>query len=212
MWRSPVDYKEFYQLYRSQVEAEDALINHRLSWLVGAQAFLLTAFVLLFNNPALYLMVAQTSEFTTAVVNGSKGDPSAIDSAMMLKMVGLLRVVVPVVGLGISVLISLGVWAAIGALQDLIDDFVTRQQKCTNLPAAEARLTPRLVSLKSRRFFGGIPAMFLGPGFIGAWLYILGVAYAWPGFCLHAGWIVPLLFALGVTAHFTNFRGETSIR
>src|SRR5436309_10710862 len=39
---------------RSRIEHEDNLINHRVSWLMSSQAFLLTAFVLLRNNPTFF--------------------------------------------------------------------------------------------------------------------------------------------------------------
>jgi hypothetical protein len=39
---------------RKRIEQEDNLINHRVSWLIGSQSFLLTAFVLLRNNPSYY--------------------------------------------------------------------------------------------------------------------------------------------------------------
>jgi hypothetical protein len=39
---------------RSRIEHEDHLINHRFSWLIGSQSFLLTAFVLLRNDPKFF--------------------------------------------------------------------------------------------------------------------------------------------------------------
>jgi hypothetical protein len=36
---------------RERITHEDDLVNHRVSWLIGSQSFLLTAFVLLRNNP-----------------------------------------------------------------------------------------------------------------------------------------------------------------
>jgi hypothetical protein len=39
---------------RARIEHEDDVVNHRVSWLIGSQAFLLTAFVILKNNPAYY--------------------------------------------------------------------------------------------------------------------------------------------------------------
>ena len=38
---------------RGRIEHEDNLINHRFSWLIMSQSFLLTAFVLLRNHPDL---------------------------------------------------------------------------------------------------------------------------------------------------------------
>lgn len=39
---------------RKRIEQEDNLINHRVSWLIASQSFLLTAFVLLRNSPGFY--------------------------------------------------------------------------------------------------------------------------------------------------------------
>lgn len=48
---------------RRRIEHEDHLINHRVSWLMGSHSFLLTAFVLLRNNPAYYTMNAASPGF-----------------------------------------------------------------------------------------------------------------------------------------------------
>jgi hypothetical protein len=34
------DHREFYTLFRNQIVAEDVLISHRMTWLIGSQAFL----------------------------------------------------------------------------------------------------------------------------------------------------------------------------
>lgn len=54
---------------RARIEHEDNLVNHRVSWLIGSQSFLFTAFVLLRNNPAFYNKESATApgyEETTA--------------------------------------------------------------------------------------------------------------------------------------------------
>lgn len=38
---------------RKRIEQEDHLINHRVSWLIGSQSFLMLSFVLLRNTPAI---------------------------------------------------------------------------------------------------------------------------------------------------------------
>lgn len=40
-----------YRILRSEIEHEDQLINHRLSWLVSSQSFLLTAYAICLNAP-----------------------------------------------------------------------------------------------------------------------------------------------------------------
>jgi hypothetical protein len=41
-----------YHLVRQQIEHEDNLISQRLSWLLGSQSFLFTAFAISLNGPA----------------------------------------------------------------------------------------------------------------------------------------------------------------
>jgi hypothetical protein len=42
---------ELYRVVRAEIEHEDQLINHRLSWLVSSQSFLLTGFAVSLNAP-----------------------------------------------------------------------------------------------------------------------------------------------------------------
>lgn len=46
---------EVYRVLRGEIEHEDQLINHRLSWLVSSQAFMLTAFAITLNAPVLFV-------------------------------------------------------------------------------------------------------------------------------------------------------------
>lgn len=46
---------EMYRILRGEIEHEDQLINHRLSWLVSSQAFMLTAFAITLNAPVLFV-------------------------------------------------------------------------------------------------------------------------------------------------------------
>ena len=43
--------RDSYRIVRSEIEHEDQLINHRLSWLVSSQSFLLTAYAICLNAP-----------------------------------------------------------------------------------------------------------------------------------------------------------------
>jgi hypothetical protein len=45
---------DHYRILRSEIEHEDQLINHRLSWLVSSQAFLLTAYAISLNAPVTF--------------------------------------------------------------------------------------------------------------------------------------------------------------
>lgn len=49
---------ESYHVLRGQIEHEDQLINHRLSWLVSAQSFLLTAYAITLNAPVQFSIPA----------------------------------------------------------------------------------------------------------------------------------------------------------
>jgi hypothetical protein len=49
---------EEYRIVRSEIEHEDQLINHRLSWLVSSQSFLLTGFAISLNAPVSFLSPA----------------------------------------------------------------------------------------------------------------------------------------------------------
>lgn len=80
---------------RRRIEQEDNLINHRVSWLMGAQSFLLTAFVLLRDDPNYYVGNLQ---------------------AAYMERTGLLVYVIAVAGLLIALCSSMGVFAAFMAV------------------------------------------------------------------------------------------------
>lgn len=52
---TPPSNLELYRILRGGIEHEDQLINHRLSWLVSSQAFMLTAFAISLNAPVLFV-------------------------------------------------------------------------------------------------------------------------------------------------------------
>ena len=48
----PLPELERYKLVRQQIEHEDNLVSQRLSWLLGSQSFLFTAYAITLNGPA----------------------------------------------------------------------------------------------------------------------------------------------------------------
>jgi hypothetical protein len=48
---SPLSAVESYRMLRDQLQHEDNLITQRLSWLMGSQAFLFTAYAIVLNGP-----------------------------------------------------------------------------------------------------------------------------------------------------------------
>ena len=83
---------------RHRIEHEDNLVNQRLSWLVGSQSFLLTAFAILLNGPQQLRMPHY----------------AGVSNAM----VGLL----PWVGLGCVAVLWLTLWGAIWSMKKLREE------------------------------------------------------------------------------------------
>jgi len=85
--------------YRRQVEHEDELINHRISWLVSSAAFLFAAFALL-----------STSKISSGPLNSTP-------------VRWMLLVLIQLLGLIMALLVLLAVDAATKRLNKLHDDF-----------------------------------------------------------------------------------------
>ena len=98
---TPVDEVRYYEVVRSRLEQEDSLIVHRLSWLMGSQAFLFTAYAIAASG--------------LASAAGASAGPLA----------ALFRLV-PVVGVISSGLIYAGVLAAVRAMGWLLAAFRAR--------------------------------------------------------------------------------------
>jgi hypothetical protein len=83
---------------RARIEHEDNVINHRVSWLIGSQAFLLTAFVLLRNNPAYYA-------------------PDTRQAHDYLRSTHLLVFAIATIGAVVALCTSMGIFAAFTAIR-----------------------------------------------------------------------------------------------
>lgn len=93
---------------RHQIEHEDSLIVNRLSWLIGSQSFLFSAFAIVLNGPT------QTR------------------SAQFIHQQDLLVLLLPFVGLSICLLIYMGVLAGIRVMAGLRRDLYEHHSKAIN--------------------------------------------------------------------------------
>jgi hypothetical protein len=129
---------------RRRIEQEDHLINHRFSWLVGSQAFLLTAFVLLRNDPRFY-------EVPQPMTEAFK---------MYQHQTDLLVYFVAVAGLIFSVCSTIGVYAAHAAIQAWRTKVKADEQ---------VHLTADFLHI----LFGGVASFLPGPVLASIWVLLL---------------------------------------
>lgn len=128
---------------RSRIEHEDNLINHRVSWLIGSQSFLFTAFVLL-RNSSLYYEAPGGVPFPLAY----------------LERTASLVYFISVIGIAISLCSFIGVVAAFFAIRAW-SRHVDRSQR--------AHLTSRTrIAL-----FGGLAAILPSPIIASIWISLL---------------------------------------
>jgi hypothetical protein len=128
---------------RRRIEQEDSLINHRVSWLIGSQSFLLTAFVLLRNNPSYYPESQAQVTLTAAYLDGTS----------------LLVYVIVVAGFMIALCSSLGVFAAFVAISSW-------RQK---VPQSERLFLTSDATLAN---LGGLAAILPGPVLASVWVML----------------------------------------
>lgn len=128
---------------RQRIEQEDNLINHRVSWLIGSQSFLLTAFVLLRNNPSYY---PESKAGVTLTLE-------------YIQRTDLLIYVIIIAGALIALCSSLGVLAA----------FMAISSWRSKVKAADRQF---LTSNATLAHFGGLAAMLPGPMFASIWVML----------------------------------------
>lgn len=133
---------------RRRIDQEDQLVNHRFSWLVGSQAFLLTTFVLLRNNPSFYLR--------------ESANPSLPDA--FVARTDLLVYLVAVVGILISVCSFLGVLAAFMAIASW---------RARVHPSDQKHMTSNPIW----NFLGGLAAFLPGPVITSVWVLLLSAEW-----------------------------------
>lgn len=128
---------------RKRIEQEDNLINHRVSWLIGSQSFLLTAFVLLRNNPGYYPESQAQVALTLAYVQRTD----------------LLVYVIIVAGALIALCSSLGVFAAFMAISSWRNKVKESDRTYLTSDATLAHL-------------GGLAAVLPGPVLASVWVML----------------------------------------
>lgn len=153
-----------YQLFRSQIEHEDNLVNHRVSWLVGSQSFLLGTYVFLVNNPLFYPDPVESS------VKRFSKQLELIDINQFIGSIQLLRWAYSLTGLFVAVLVWLSVWAALGAITDLRYKYAELRNGVSDLP--ENEYVPAVLSRPCWRLLG-LAAVLLPPVFASVWFCFL---------------------------------------
>jgi hypothetical protein len=133
---------------RKRIEQEDNLINHRVSWLIGSQSFLLTAFVLLRNNPSYYPESQAQVTLTLAY----------------LQRTDLLVYVIVVVGALIALCSSLAVFAAFMAISSWRG----------KVPEGERQF---LTSDATLAHLGGLAAVLPGPVLASVWVMLFAAEW-----------------------------------
>lgn len=105
---------------RRQIEHEDSLVVNRLSWLMGSQSFLFTAYAIVVNGP----VIPRTASFTT------KQDH--------------LVAIVPLLGIACCVLIYAGVLGAVLVMKHLRADLAARIKDTVQPPIQGTTVTRSL--------------------------------------------------------------------
>ncbi len=113
---SEIDDVRFYEMIRDRIEHEDGLIVQRLSWLVGSQSFLFTAFAITVNG--------------LATLSPALGE-----------LLRVLQAIIPWVGILSCALIHAGIVAAIFSMRWLRRSFEARGKTEAALGVPEL-LTP----------------------------------------------------------------------
>ncbi len=167
------------QAYRSQLEHQDHLISQRVSWLVGAQAFLLGSFVLLVNNPAYHTLRAGLLLEQFPVPNL----PGSFDIDRFLGAITALRIVFIVSGVLISLLSLLAILGAMNSIRDILDEYEERWKGAMRLYAPgdggglDQLFLPTIISTRRRRWSDFWE--MLAPTVFGcSWLMM--APYVWP--------------------------------
>lgn len=134
---------EYYQIVRSQIEHEDNLINQRLSWFVGAQAFLFSAYAILLNAPS----QVRLQRFATQQE--------------------ILFSLIPLVAIGVSILIYITVVAAMLAMANL------RRLLEGHMKEEESALLPPVQGYRQTLLLGQASPILMPFLFMISWIVLL---------------------------------------
>ncbi len=142
---TPLSALEYYNLIRERIEHEDNLIVQRLTWLVGSQSFLFTAYAIVSNG-----LMSQPSQ------------PAYLHFAEQLQ---LLFQLIPIVAMLTYVLIYISILAAVVTMRRLRDGYRSRF-------GPEEDALPSIMTTAPVRWFGLVAPLRLPLVFTAIWLIL----------------------------------------
>jgi hypothetical protein len=171
-----------------RIEQEDHLVNHRFSWLVGCQAFLLMAFVSLRNDPKFFVV-------------GTLQRPLDPHDERFLNRIDLLVYLIAVVGLLNALCVFSGVFAAFMAIPSWRQKVEEEEQQF-------------LTADFKWNLLGGNASFVPAPVF--AWVWITLLVAEWPLRVTHFQFwgpivVAALTFALWAWYNFWMFDGKIGV-
>jgi len=133
---TPISTDRYYSIIRGQIEHEDDLLGQRLSWFVGAQAFLFTAYAITLSNSG----------------------PSHVQ--WVVDRMHLLLILIPVTAILSCILIYMTVIAGLVAIADLrrLYRAHTEQAQTIGLPPVQGYRRTQLLGQAAPLF---VPIVFL---------------------------------------------------
>ena len=134
---------DHYRLIRQQIEHEDNLISQRLSWLLGSQSFLFTAFAISLNGPT----QMRTKPYESTV--------------------NLLILVLPLVSILSAALIWLAVMAGMWTMTKL------RRRYAASISAGLRNVVPPVQSTGGALVLGHFAPILLPGLFVVIWLLLM---------------------------------------
>lgn len=182
-------FRTCHELYRSQIQHEDNLLNQRVSWIVTSQAFLLGTYVFLINSPALHIEKVENAK--QVKLPGSDGLAFRLNE--FVDSVTLLRQIFEIVGFSSSVATFVSTIAAALAIGRLTKKYAEsvlalhtsstgkseegmrgQSEVATLIEGIHRREgLPPLVTKRVYRLMGLTASMFFAVAFAGAWLVLL---------------------------------------
>jgi hypothetical protein len=145
MMNTPLSALEYYNLVRERLEHEDNLIVQRLTWLVGSQSFLFTAYAI--------------------VSNGLMSQPPQPASQHFEEQLQLLFQLIPIVAMLTCVLIYISILAAVMTMRKLRSGYRSRF-------GPEEDALPPIMTAAPVRLFGLVAPLLLPLVFTTIWLIL----------------------------------------
>lgn len=142
---TPLTPLEYYNLVRERLEHEDNLIVQRLTWLVGSQSFLFTAYAI--------------------VANGLMTQPVQPACLHFGEQLQLLFQLIPIVAMLTCLLIYVGILAAVATMHKLRKGYRSRF-------GPEEDALPPIMTVAPTRLFGLVAPLLLPLVFTAIWLIL----------------------------------------